>query len=491
MEPLLLFVIAFGVIVLLLGSVITTVMIARDMSMGTDGSAILPMLGAAALSVVVVATVLFASKTYPSPLVPIVFAAAPTLVLIAFVRPILVCLLFVVFTYFRVHEVFPILFELNIPQFLAALSLLTLAWNLALPRSLTPYLTFELKLFLVFFAIVTIGVFFANDPQVAWNAWSDSYWKIGIMTLAIAWLARTPEDFTLAGRVWMLGGLLVAVVAILNKVAGIDLVEGSRVTIGRGNLGDPNDLALVLLFPLGFSTAALLYREKAFDTFLALLTTSAVIGAIIATQSRGGLLGLLAVLSVVGLHWTKSKTRLLILMLPVTIGLFFAADIGARFSGGSQEVPTVGLDESASGRLDVWGSAINTALARPLRGIGLTNFTTPSGLGAHSTWFQVLSETGFPGLVVFVALIIICWRRISSSVRTLNDLGAVTSLRVMALGLQAGLIGFCVSGSFLSQAFTWPLYIYVALISAVSHYTTLLSHARESEERTLHPVVAS
>jgi len=101
-------------------------------------------------------------------------------------------------------------------------------------------------------------------------------------------------------------------------------------------------------------------------------------------------------------------------------------------------------------------------------------------LDAHSIWFEVLAETGFLGLVVFAALIIVCWRRITSSVRTLNDLDAVASTRAMALALQAALLGFCVSGSFLSQAFTWPLYIYLALISAVDHYTTRLSHARDS-----------
>lgn len=62
-------------------------------------------------------------------------------------------------------------------------------------------------------------------------------------------------------RTFVVAGCLVALVALYNKASGIGLVEGTRVTIGRelgSVLGDPNDLALVLLFPAGFSLSLLL-----------------------------------------------------------------------------------------------------------------------------------------------------------------------------------------------------------------------------------------
>ncbi|MGB0360640.1 MAG: hypothetical protein ACPGEF_04425, partial [Endozoicomonas sp.] len=54
-------------------------------------------------------------------------------------------------------------------------------------------------------------------------------------------------------------------VAVSNKLNGIGLVEGSRVTISRhlqSQIGDPNDLSLVLLFPVSFLCAELFNKES-------------------------------------------------------------------------------------------------------------------------------------------------------------------------------------------------------------------------------------
>lgn len=486
MELKLILMVAFGLLVVSSFVWAQMVTIGRDTFMGTAAYVIAMTVSGSVLFFFFVTLPLYTSVTDFSVFFPLALAAGPIGVLIAINRPFLICLIFVAFTFFQIVEIYPVLLPLRIPEYLALLVLTGLGWGIFISRSLKPYLTDELKLFLLFFGIVTIGLFFAREPWFASERWLDSYLKIGIMTIAIAWLARTPQDFSLATRFWMLGGLIVAIVAITNKIAGIDLVEGSRVTIGEGHLGDPNDLALVLLLPLGFAIAVLVYREKAFDTFLALLTTPAVITAIIATQSRGGLLGVLAVLSVVGLRWIQSKSLLLIFILTLAAGLFLAADIGARFSTGLHEVAGSALDRSATGRLDAWAAAIQMALDRPIVGVGLGNFALyhfnwdGSGKSAHSIWFQVLAETGIFGLVVFLTLIIACWRQITSIIRTLSDRDAPANMLAMALGLQAALIGYCVSGSFLSQAFNWPLYIYVALIAAVGQYTSFSSHAQKS-----------
>jgi hypothetical protein len=36
--------------------------------------------------------------------------------------------------------------------------------------------------------------------------------------------------------------------------------------------------------------------------------------------------------------------------------------------------------------------------------------------------------------------------------------------------LLSGMVGFCTSGTFLTQGFTWPLYILMALTIALTHY---------------------
>jgi uncharacterized membrane protein len=42
--------------------------------------------------------------------------------------------------------------------------------------------------------------------------------------------------------------------------------------------------------------------------------------------------------------------------------------------------------------------------------------------------------------------------------------------RAMGHAILAGVAGFCVSGTFLSQGFTWSIYVLLALGTAVSEY---------------------
>ena len=123
-------------------------------------------------------------------LASIALALLPVITIFCFNNPFLLCLLFVAFSFFRLHEVFPVLMPLRIPSMLAIPTLLALCWHVFLSRSIRVFWTRELKMFLVFFAITTIGVLFAQNVSIAIGYWSATYWKIGIMCLATAWLVR-------------------------------------------------------------------------------------------------------------------------------------------------------------------------------------------------------------------------------------------------------------------------------------------------------------
>ena len=189
----------------------------------------------------------------------------PLAILFVFRIPIWLCLGFVAFSFFRLHEAFPVLMPLRIPQLLALPTLLVLFWHIGVKKQVLPYWTPGLTAFATFFVIVTLGIPFASNVGMAMEYWTATYIKIGIMTIAIAWLVRKETDFALALRIIVLSGVAVAIVAISNKLAGIGLVEGTRVTIGRdfgSVLGDPNDLSLVLTFPLSFAISLATTRQR-------------------------------------------------------------------------------------------------------------------------------------------------------------------------------------------------------------------------------------
>ncbi|WP_284179839.1 O-antigen ligase family protein [Rhabdaerophilum sp. SD176] len=411
-------------------------------------------------------------------LVATAIGLAPFAIRFCMGHPFLLCLGFVAFSFFRLHEVFPVLLPLRIPQLLAIPTLGVIAWHALGSKALKPFLSRELVWFGAFFLLVTIGVPFATDRPTAIAYWTATYVKIGIMTLAIAWLVRKPGDFLLFMRVMVLAGVAVAAVALQNKAQGIGLVEGTRVTIGRdigSVLGDPNDLSLVLLFPLSFAVGMTVSPTGRLDRTIGLLGSAAIIAAIIATQSRGGLLGMVAVFGTVGWRLVKNK------MLLVTIGLiglailFAAAGISSRASGGAHEE---GIDESAMGRIYAWEAAIKMATQRPLTGVGLDNFVPNyffysdhwDGMNhaVHSTWFGVLGETGLPGLIVFVTMIAVTARSLLRTLPRIAPGPETAPVRAAGLGLLSGVAGFCLSGTFLTQGFTWPVYVLVALSAALS-----------------------
>lgn len=407
-------------------------------------------------------------------------ALSPLLILFALRQPLTLCLVFVVFSFFRIHEAFPALDALHIPQLTAAPTIGVLLWRIFGTRAVRPFWTRELAALTVFFALVTIGMLVATNRPTAWSYWSATYVKIFAMVLTIAWIARQPRDFSYAAHVIVIAGTLIAAVALYNKVNGIGLVEGTRVTIARdlrSVLGDPNDLSLVLLFPLSFALSLVVVRERWLSTILGAVAVVCIMMAIVATQSRGGLMGAAAVFSVIGARVIKSKALLIGIGVVAVMVLFAAAGISGRASGGAGES---GIDESSMGRIYAWGAAWRMALAHPFCGVGLDNFTSNyffysshwDGLNhaVHSTWFGVLAETGFLGLFSFVTMVVLmAWTAYRTSRLTLIH-EMPRAAQGMSLALFAGVTGFCVSGTFLTQGFTWPLYILLALCVALSQY---------------------
>ncbi len=150
-----------------------------------------------------------------------------------------------------------------------------------------------------------------------------------IMTLAVSWLITSPKELSRFSLLTVFSGLIVGSVALYNSANGIGLVEGSRVTIGRSfgsMLGDPNDLALVLLFPLAFTVATTTTKGIGWwFRALSLLTSAVLFFAIVATQSRGGLLGSLAVFGFYAWRMVPSKTLFAFLGIIGAIALYSLA----------------------------------------------------------------------------------------------------------------------------------------------------------------------
>ncbi|WP_023602627.1 O-antigen ligase family protein [Aliivibrio logei] len=420
-------------------------------------------------------------RLFPHPALIIVLGILPLAVLYVLNRPFLMVLFFVIFSFFRIHEVFPQIYNLKIPLLLSLSSLAALIWQVGITKQIKLFWCKEFTLLTCFLILVIIGIIFSGNRPIAIEYFKNIYWKIILMTFAIAILVRSPNQLAFTLKAITIAGVLVGLIAIQNKLGGIGLVEGTRVTIGRelgSMLGDPNDLALVLMFPTSFAVGLLVTHQLPWhQRLIGFIAIPILFWAVMATQSRGGLLGMIAVFGIYGLQRIKSKILLLSIAIAAGSILFFIAGISERSSGGAAEA---GIDASAMGRLYAWEAAFKMAVSNPLTGVGLDNFYANyfyysphwDGLNhaVHSTWFGVLAETGFLGLAVFISLVIVLIRKAN---RTLQAVKLVqdnidSAIYTSAQAVFAGLIGTIVSGTFLTQGFNWPIYILAALVVAVS-----------------------
>ena len=178
-------------------------------------------------------------------------------------------------------------------------------------------------------------------------------------------------------------------------------------------LGDNNGVALgtMMLVPIlgALAQTAGARWEKNTHRFLAV----GVFLRGISTYSRGGFLAA-AVLGAVGLVRAEKKVRALIVL---AAGALLVSSVMPVRYWARMDTITVEEEEerdlSAAGRLHFWRVAVTMAKEKPLTGVGLNAFNpsyndynTDLRFGgvraAHSTWFGVLGDLGYPGLLLML-----------------------------------------------------------------------------------------
>lgn len=429
-------------------------------------------------------------------------AAFPLALAVAWRWPLGIALIFISFSCFRLHDAFPQLQPLRPLAAFGALLILTAGLHVV-ARNINVFFRRELVLAVVFALHTGIGVLFAADRQIAWDGWSNNFIKVILVALLVAWISKWPRDARPLSTVITLSGFVISLVAIYNWLHGINLVEGTRVGVGEeGSLiGDPNDLTFVLLFSVAFTLSTFLAPETRAGARVlyggALIT---VLWAIIATKSRGGLIGVFTAFGVY--FFTRYKLGLKHLLMLGAIAAVLVVLSGVTGREYSNEVDA-SLDDSSSGRLAAWGAAWRMALVRPVFGMGYDNFVesfwaytalwTGKNKAVHSIWFGVLGESGFVGLAIYLAMVGYTLRSVYSTLLRAKMPGVDPRLRTLAEALAAGIMGTLAAGTFLTQAYSWPVFIQIALIAALANHFDGLQQAatvvpsQSHAPGTLHP----
>jgi len=190
-------------------------------------------------------------------------------------------------------------------------------------------------------------------------------------------------------------------------------------------------------------------------TLVMILTAASALGS----HSRGALL---AILGMAAYFWLKSRQKFAVALVLVLVGIAFVAFLPADWWARMNTIGEYEQDASAMGRINAWWMTFNLAKDR-LTGGGFDIYDPqifaqyapdPSlFLAAHSIYFQILGEHGFPGLALFLLLWILVWRSAGKLARHRDGLKETSWCRDLGAMTQASLMGYAIGGAFLSLAY--------------------------------------
>jgi O-antigen ligase len=259
--------------------------------------------------------------------------------------------------------------------------------------------------------------------------------------------------------------------------------EARNYIMGATFLGDGNDFSMSLCIVIPAALAVALGARTKFGKIFAWAGLGLSLLGLIATQSRGASLGLGAVLFYI---WLLSPRKMLALGGVAIAGLvvmLYAPPVYFQRMGSISNFQTEG---SAQGRIMAWKAGTRMALDNPLMGVGAGHFPIAFGtkyrpknaegvpwLTAHSSYFLVFGELGFPGIIVFLILVL-GNIRLNGKLRKFLDArppplrpeSHAYDRRLLILTAGAA-IGFAVAGGFLSAAYYPHVYILSGLLIAV------------------------
>jgi putative inorganic carbon (hco3(-)) transporter len=331
----------------------------------------------------------------------------------------------------------------------------------------------------------TITTFFALSFENSYILW-DRNIKTVILFFVVCALANTP------GRIHTIVWTIVICLLYFSLKGGIfTLLGGEGRVLGppRTAIADNNHLALAICVVIPLMNYLRLSSANWLTRLALLGAMFASVLSVLGTYSRGGLIGLCILL---GAMWLRSKQKIVTALAAVLVVYVSAQVLPSRWTDRMSTISSAAEgegDRSFLGRLDAWEFAFNAARSR-LSGVGFSGTEIPAifqqyGSGAlggtearaaHSIYFQVLGDHGFPGLVIFLALIaaaLITTRRIIREARPQPELKWAADLGQM---IQLSFIAWAAAGAALSMAYYDVMYILMGIIVSLH---VLVTRARQ------------
>jgi probable O-glycosylation ligase (exosortase A-associated) len=320
--------------------------------------------------------------------------------------------------------------------------------------------------------LIVVSILTADVTLYAFNVFSA---VVGYALISLV-IAKQITEFQQIKGIFKTLVLVHIVVAALTPEL-FSSSEGRPYIASGSFLGDGNDFALSVNVVIPMCLFLLFDARSAVQRLLYGSALLILVLSVVGTSSRGGTLAL----ACIGFYyWLKSEKKVVMAVVAgVAVALVFVFAPPTYF----QRMGTIGdpTDGSAQGRILAWKAGIRMALDHPILGVGAGHFPVKYGVEyrppnlprtavpwqtAHSNYFVILGELGFPGLAVLLLFIGSNFsrnRRLTRELDERDDEEAVADAQLLN-ALSASLLAFVVGGAFLTATYYPHMYVLAGLL---------------------------
>jgi len=351
----------------------------------------------------------------------------------------------------------------------------------------------QTKLWLPLLAVMAIHVPIAENNYWALMTFKDMVLMYCVYLGVITFVNSTEKMMTLM-QLW---------IGVHGFLAVMGIAKGGR-GIGAW-MGDENDFCMVMNMAVPFGYFLLFSSTGVAQKMKYLGFLGVFILAAMASLSRGGFFGLAAVGAYCWYRSPKKLNALIVVMVAVLFMLVLAPEKYWDEISSSTSDETMGTGTGAA-RLYTWGIGMDMFYANPIIGVGQNNFPYTFGIyeagrnfngrsiggrQAHSAWVTLISELGLAGIVIIGTMLVQCYKDLKlvrarfappgSRQRHAQEVRSGEDVRTyLARAMEGSLIGFIVSGVFISTLWYPSLWIMTALVVALRN----ISETQSGEEHS-------
>jgi probable O-glycosylation ligase (exosortase A-associated) len=389
-------------------------------------------------------------------------------------------LVFTAVLFFRPQDVFPPLAVLRLAEMSAIAGLVALLVG-RLSRGqtitrMTPEFAGVIALGVLILLLAPFSIWFGGTVGV----FTDQYAKVILVYLLAVNVIESPKRLERFTWVLVLAVSYVAFRAVFDYARGVNMIRGGTRVMGSvgGMMQNPNDLALNMVVFLPLAALLAMRPGPALRRLVAAACVFFMMGAVVASGSRGGSLGFVAMLLVLAITFVRQRPALVfagalavMCALPLVPSSYWQR-IASITDESKDDV------QSSQARRHLYAESFQAFVENPLTGVGAGQFKdwnptkrVEAWHESHNVWLQVGAELGIAGVAIFLFIVFRAFYAASQTRRlvarlTRHDAIAAdeaATFNAYAAAMTASLVGWVVCSMFSSVAYNWTFYYLLAL----------------------------